>query len=62
MIRIVVVADIDWVDTLEQCTIVPFKLMLTESIDNVVIRDEAPGAEVLVKVNVEQFTIIVRGI
>ena len=53
MIRIVVEADIDWVDTLEQRTIVPFKLMLTESIDNVVIRDEAPGAEVLVKVNVE---------
>ena len=54
---IVVEADIDWFE-LAQCNTVPFRPMLTESIDSVVIRGESLRAEVLVKVNVEEFTVL----
>ena len=52
MIWIVVEADDIRLLASMQCTTVPFKPMLTESIDNVEIRGEANGAEVLEKVNV----------
>ena len=42
MIWIVVEADVIGSATSEQRTTVPFKAMLTESIDNVETRDEAP--------------------
>jgi hypothetical protein len=42
MIWIVAEADVIGFAASEQRTTVPFKLMLTESIDNLVIRGEAP--------------------
>jgi hypothetical protein len=47
MIWIVVEADVIGFATSEQRTTVPLILMLTESIDNVDIRGEAPSAEIL---------------
>ena len=55
---IVVETDIDWFDPLAQRNTVPFRPMLTESIDSVVIRGESLRAEVLIKVNVEEFTVL----
>ena len=41
-----------------QCTAVPFKALLTESISNVEISGELlPWAEILMKVNVVEFTL-----
>ena len=56
MIWIVVESDIIGFVTSEQRTTVPFKPRLTESINNVEIRGEAPRAEILMKVNVVEFT------
>ena len=53
---IVVEADIDWFDPLVQCTTVPFRPMLTESINNLDIKGCSLRAEILVKMNVEEFT------
>ena len=58
MICIVVEADFIVLLVSSQFTTVPFKCMLTESIDNVEIRGEVPGAEFLTKVNMEEFTTI----
>ena len=41
-----------------QFTTVPFKPMLTESMDNVAIRGEAPCEEFRIQVNVVEFTVI----
>ena len=58
MIWIVVEADV--VEFLEsiQFTTVPFKPMLTESIDNVEIRGRTLRGEFRIKVNVVEFTTI----
>jgi hypothetical protein len=62
MTWIVVEADIVGFNTSVQFTTVPFKSMLTELMDNVEVRGEAPGAEVIMKVNVVKFTLIFLGI
>ena len=49
IIWIIVEADVIGLLAFLQCTTVPFKPMLTESIDNVEIRGEAPGTEFLTK-------------
>ena len=41
-----------------QCTIVPFKALLTELTTSVEVRGELPSAEVLMKVNVVEFTVV----
>ena len=41
-----------------QFTTVPFKPILTESIDNIEIKGEDPWAEALVKANKAEFTVI----
>ena len=51
MIWMVVEADIIGFATSQQRTTVPFKPMLTESINNVEIRGEAPGSEILRKLS-----------
>ena len=58
MIWIVVEAGVVGFAASAHLTTIPFKLVLTESIDNVEIRgdSEAPGAEVLMNMNVEEFT------
>ena len=56
MIWIVAEAYVIGFDVSAQRTTVPFKPTLTESIDNVEIRGEAPGGELLIKVNMEEFT------
>ena len=53
MIWIVVEADVIGFATSEQRTTVP---RLTESIDNVETRGEAPLAQILMRVNVVEFT------
>ena len=58
MTWIVVEADVIGFVTSIHRTTVPFKLMLTESIDNVEIRGKAPRAEILVKKNVAKFTVL----
>ena len=58
MICMVVEADIVVFARSEHCTTVPFKPMLTESIDNVETRGKAPRTEVLVKVNIAEDTSI----
>ena len=52
----VVKADVIGFATSEQRTTVPFKPMLTESIDTVETRGQAPLAESLVNVNISEFT------
>ena len=56
MIWIVVEADTVWFLGTKQRTIVPFKPILTESIDNVEIRGKVSISELLIKVNVVEFT------
>ena len=58
MIWIVVEADVIGFVTSEQRTTVPFKPMLTESIDTVEIRGLVSTAEILMKVNVAEFTLL----
>jgi hypothetical protein len=57
MIWIVVEANLIGFVTSEQCTTIPFKPMLTESMimDNLVTRGKAPSAEIFVKVIVVEF-------
>jgi hypothetical protein len=55
-IWIVVEANVVGFITSEQRTTVPFKPMLTESMDNVEFKGGTLGAEVLVKANVDEFT------
>jgi hypothetical protein len=52
MIWIVVEADVIGFITSEQRTTLPFKPMLTESMDNLVTRGKAPSVEIFVKVTV----------
>ena len=54
---VVEAADIEFTASI-QCTTAPFKSMLTESIDNVEIRGEAPRAEFLMKVIVVELIIL----
>ena len=58
-----IVVELDVIGLLAsiQFTTVPFKPMLTESIDNVEIRGETSSAEVLVKVNMVELTILSLG-
>ena len=58
IIWIIVEADVSGLLASLQCTTVPFKPMLTESIDNVEIRSEAPGTEFLTKKKMAEFTIL----
>ena len=58
MIWIVVELDVVGLLVSIQFTTVPFKSMLTESIDNVEIRGKTSSAEVLVKVNVVELIIL----
>ena len=53
----VVAADVVESDRSEQFTADPFKKLLTESIDSVETRGEAPGSETFVKVNVTELTV-----
>ena len=56
-IWMVVEAEIEFIAS-THITAVPFKPMLTESMDNVTIRGRAPSGEFLVRVNVVEFTMI----
>ena len=56
MIWMIVEADVIEFAVSEQRTTVLLKLILTESIDNVEIRGDAPLVELLMKVNVVEFT------
>ena len=58
MIWIVVELDVIGLLASIQFTTVPFKSMLTESIDNVEIRGETSSAEVVAKVNVVELIIL----
>ena len=58
MIWMVVEAGVIGFATSVHRTTIPFKPMLTESIDNVEMRDEAPGTELITKVNVDEFIVL----
>ena len=58
MIWMVVEAGVIGLATSEQLTTVPFKPMLTESIDSIEMRGKDPGIEVNIKLSLVELTVL----